>query len=71
MILSSTWAEQDYMKHEQEQERWLSARPVCDMCQEPIQEDYCFEPECNVCLCEDCFHMYAQKHFKRIIPDNE
>lgn len=71
MILEKTWAEQDLQKHEQEQERWLSTRPVCDMCQEPIQEDFYFEPEPGDCLCEDCFRMYARDNLMRLIPETE
>ena len=54
-MLNTTWAEQDLQKHEREQESWLASRPVCDLCQEPIQDDVYFEPEPNVCLCGGCF----------------
>ena len=67
MILEKTWAEQDYLKHEQEQERWLSARPVCDFCAEPIQEDVYYEPEPGTCYCSECFGEYIRDNFLRDI----
>lgn len=33
----------DYLNHEAEEESWLAERPVCADCDEPIQDDYCFE----------------------------
>lgn len=71
MILEKTWAEQDFQKHEQEQERWLASRPVCDMCQEPIQDDIYFEPEPGTCYCDECFALYVRDNFIRDIPETE
>lgn len=33
----------DFMAREAEQESWLAERPVCADCDEPIQDDHCFE----------------------------
>lgn len=33
----------DFMNHEAEQEAWLAERPICADCDEPIQDDHCFE----------------------------
>ena len=33
----------DFLSHEAEQEAWLAERPVCADCDEPIQDDHCFE----------------------------
>lgn len=63
MILEKTWAEQDFQKHEQKQERWLASRPVCDMRQEPIQDDVYFEPEPGEILCQECFEQYVRDNF--------
>ena len=67
MIHEKTWAEQDLEKREREQEKWLASRPVCDLCQEPIQDDVYFEPEPNVCLCGGCFRQYVYDNFLRDI----
>ena len=62
-MLTSTWAEQDLARREREQEEWLRSRPVCEMCEEPIQEDHYFAPESGMCLCEDCFRQYVYDNF--------
>lgn len=67
MILETTWAEQDLMEHEQEQERWLAGRPICDACMEPIQDDFYFEPEPGDCFCQECFEEYARSNYLRVI----
>lgn len=69
--MTDTWAEQDFERHEQEQEKWLSSRPVCDLCGEPIQDDIYFEPEPGDILCEDCFRQYARDNYMKIIPESE
>ena len=69
--MATTWAEQDFEDREDRQGQWLAARPVCDMCQEPIQEDSYFEPEPGDCLCEDCFRMYARDNFMKLVPEKE
>ncbi len=33
----------DFDRWEAEQNKWLSERPVCADCDEPIQDDHCFE----------------------------
>lgn len=30
----------DFERHERRQQKWLDSRPVCDNCDEPIQEDH-------------------------------
>lgn len=67
MILEKTWAEQDLQKHEEQAEKWLASRPVCDLCQEPIQDDVYFEPEPGECLCGECFRQYVYDNFVREI----
>lgn len=49
--------ERDFQRHEAEQERELNKRPVCYECDEPIQEDECYEINgeliCPKCLKEN------------------
>ena len=56
----------DFMRHDAEQNRLLADLPICADCQEPIQDDHCFEINgeyiCPTCMddlhrksTEDCF----------------
>ncbi len=43
----------DFLRHDQAHEEWLETRPVCEHCEEPIQD------ECAVCIddkwyCDEC-----------------
>lgn len=42
-----------YKQHEAERESWLSKRPICECCGEPIQDDYLYEINGDI-LCEEC-----------------
>ena len=50
----------DFHRHSDKQERWLSRRPVCCECSDPIQGDeiYDFDGKliCPACLVENHFH---------------
>lgn len=43
-----------WRERERQEEAWLRKRPVCSYCEEPIQEDFCYEINgdiiCSVCL---------------------
>ena len=65
-----TWAEQDFIKHEREQEAWLNSRPVCDVCGEPIQDDVFYKPETEI-MCESCFHDYVREYIMHNIDNIE
>jgi formylmethanofuran dehydrogenase subunit E len=43
-----------WLRKEAEDERWLSSRPVCDRCGEPIQEDGYYDIDgekwCRACV---------------------
>jgi len=41
MISAESWADYDAQKEEAER-RWLRTRPVCNLCGEPITDDFCF-----------------------------
>ena len=42
-----------WKRHEAQQEAWLSRRPVCNYCEQHIQEDYLFDIEGEL-ICKDC-----------------
>lgn len=50
--------------HERQTEARLAKRPVCCYCEEPIQDDFCYEIN-GECYCEDCLDM----HFRKFVED--
>ena len=54
----------DFNKWDAEQERHLNSLPLCDKCQEPIQDEICYEV-CGDILCEDCM----KDHYARWTED--
>ena len=46
--------------HEREAERWLARRPVCDYCEEHIQDGHYFYINSEV-ICPDCMDSYFRK----------
>lgn len=44
-----------WKQYDAEQQAKLEKLPVCSDCQEPIQEEYCYEVGKEV-LCEDCMN---------------
>lgn len=44
-----------WLHHDAKCEAWLESLPVCDVCGQPIQDDYCFEINGNY-ICEDCLN---------------
>lgn len=51
--------------HERDQERRLAKRPVCDYCQEHIQDDFYYEIN-GENICEYCLDQFFRKE-----TDNE
>lgn len=49
-----------WAKHDAEQEAALERLPRCCECDEPIQDDYCYEVN-GECVCEGCM---TQNHRK-------
>jgi formylmethanofuran dehydrogenase subunit E len=45
---------------------WLSSRPLCDDCGEPIEEDFAYEIDGRT-LCEECFMDYMREHYRKRI----
>lgn len=46
--------------HEREQEQRLAKRPVCDYCQEHIQDDFYYEIN-GENICEHCLDQFFRK----------
>lgn len=49
-----------WKNHDAEQSRLLSRLPVCNYCDEPIQEDFYFEINGDV-ICEICMDRFFRK----------
>lgn len=47
-------------RHEREQERWLAKLPVCDYCEQHIQDDHYYEIDGEI-ICPDCLESYFRK----------
>ena len=50
----------DFERHDAEQERRLSMLPVCDYCDEAIQDEQYYEINGD-CVCEECLDLYFKK----------
>lgn len=50
----------DFNRHCDEQEEWLQSRPVCSECDEPIQDEHCYEINDEL-VCEECLKHYHRK----------
>lgn len=42
-----------WKQYDAEQQAELDKLPICDICEQPIQDYYCFEIN-NALMCEDC-----------------
>lgn len=49
-----------FLQHEAEQESWLDKLPLCEYCEEPIQDEYAYYIE-GSWFCESCMN----EHFRR------
>lgn len=49
-----------FAMHDAEQERMLDKLPVCDICEEHIQDEYCYEINGDI-ICESCMVEYFRK----------
>jgi formylmethanofuran dehydrogenase subunit E len=54
----------DYDRYDAEQQAKLDKLPKCDYCDNPIQDDYCYEINGDV-LCEECLN----NHFRKWVED--
>lgn len=44
-----------FIKHDRRQQQWLDSRPVCDYCDNPIQDDFAYQINGDI-LCEGCLN---------------
>lgn len=54
----------DFLRHDEEQNRWLEQQPVCADCGEHIQADHCFLIN-DETICPDCL----ESNYRREIAD--
>ena len=54
--------------HDREMDAWLDSRPVCTCCQEPIQDEKCYETERGL-MCEWCAKEYALDLAEEFVKD--
>lgn len=50
----------DFERRDREQQRWLNRRPRCSCCDEPIQDEKCYEINDEL-LCLDCLKENYEK----------
>ena len=50
----------DFERHEHRQQKWLDSRPVCDICDEPIQDDHYYLINSDN-ICPNCMETYFRK----------
>lgn len=43
MVLRTEDPVADFLRHDEEQNRWLESLPECADCGEPIQDEHCYE----------------------------
>lgn len=53
-----------YRRHEAEQERQRARLPVCDYCNDPVEDDHFFLVNDEI-ICPDCM----DKHFRKDVDD--
>ena len=49
-----------WARHDAEQEASLELLPICDICEEPIQEEHCYQINDEI-ICEHCMVEYFRK----------
>ena len=56
----------DFDRHDAEQNKQLARLPVCAYCDEPIQDEFCYEINGEY-YCEDCLDMHFRKAVDGIV----
>lgn len=54
----------DFANYDAEQTRQLDKRPKCSCCDEPIQDEYCYEIN-DEYICPECLN----EHFRKDVED--
>ena len=49
----------EYKKHEAEQEAWLNKRPICEECEEPIQDETLYDIGGHL-YCKSCIDNFEK-----------
>ena len=59
----------DFNRYEADQEEQLDKLPKCDICGEPIQDDYLYDIYGDI-FCEECLKDKFRKNTEDYIDDN-
>ena len=59
----------DFNRYEADQEEQLDKLPKCDICGEPIQDDYLYDIYGDI-FCEECLNDKFRKNTEDYINDN-
>lgn len=52
-------------------QQWLDTRPVCKICEKPVQEDHYFTDGCIEVCCPGCWGQYCLDNFLVDIKEEE
>ena len=58
----SDYSEED-LRLTREYKRWLASRPICDWCEEPIEEKFAYKIEGKL-ICENCIEEYLDDNHR-------
>ena len=50
----------DYERYCDEQERLQQEQPICEICNDSIEDEYCFEVN-DAIICEECLNKWFRK----------
>lgn len=56
----------DYARYDYERQKEIDSLPVCEICGEPIQDDYLFDLE-GALVCEECLKSEYRKPVENYI----
>lgn len=60
MLFISDDPHRDFDRYDAEQSRLIAMLPKCCECNEPIQDDFCYEINGEL-ICEDCLNEFHRK----------
>ena len=55
-----------WVAHDAEQQRQLDRLPKCDICDEAVQDEYCFQIEGTI-ICVHCMNEYFRKDVEDLV----
>lgn len=56
----------DFHRHDAERSKWLKSLPVCADCDNPIQDEYCYEFNGEY-ICESCLKDLHRKEVEECV----